>query len=252
MFQQVRGEAFAHAAEHQGVQAAVRVGVPPGEVRDDRSGQRGRVLDGVPHEFGGEAQENGGCGEGLGVRRVACLAAEHAGGLQNLPGTVDAQREFPSASPHAVGAHAAYRDDEQRVGGVTRAENGVAPPEGHDLRGACQSCQRVPVGTLEQGCPGQQGQRVRNGHGLMLPRRLDTGTGQRKNSRFRAVDAACPAGTSESWKIAPTGHAAAHAPQSMHSSGWITNWSPASWMHSIGQTWVQAASFTPAQPVVIT
>src|SRR5919204_5802324 len=43
-------------------------------------------------------------------------------------------------------------------------------------------------------------------------------------------------GSASSGKIASTGHSGSHAPQSIHSSGSITNIRSASWMQSTGQT----------------
>src|ERR1051325_5093254 len=62
-------------------------------------------------------------------------------------------------------------------------------------------------------------------------------------------------GTSSSAKIASTGHAGTHAPQSMHSSGWMNSCSAAAnsgssfrgWMQSTGQTSTQAVSLVPTQ-----
>src|SRR5689334_6275878 len=67
-------------------------------------------------------------------------------------------------------------------------------------------------------------------------------------------------GTSSSGKIAFTGHSGSHAPQSMHSSGSMYNWSAASkpgsslrgWIQSTGQTSTQAASLTLMHGSVIT
>ena len=42
-----------------------------------------------------------------------------------------------------------------------------------------------------------------------------------KTSRLICTYCFCAAGTSSSGKIAVTGHSGSHAPQSMHSSGWI-------------------------------
>src|SRR5215831_21389998 len=50
------------------------------------------------------------------------------------------------------------------------------------------------------------------------------------------------AGTSSSGKMAVTGHSGSHAPQSIHSSGWMYSWSGPSYMQSTGQTSTQARS----------
>src|SRR5919106_4790294 len=60
--------------------------------------------------------------------------------------------------------------------------------------------------------------------------------------------------------MAATGHAGTHAPQSMHSSGWMysivadsnSGSSLRGWMQSTGQTSTQAVSFVPMQGSVIT
>ena len=60
-------------------------------------------------------------------------------------------------------------------------------------------------------------------------------------------------GVSSRAKIASTGHAGTHAPQSMHSSGWIYsisadwNWGSSflGWMQSTGHTSTQAVSLVP-------
>src|SRR5262245_31832490 len=62
-------------------------------------------------------------------------------------------------------------------------------------------------------------------------------------------------GVSSSAKIASTGQAGTHAPQSMHSSGWMYSISAAAnsassfrgWMQSTGQTSTHAVSFVPIQ-----
>src|SRR5262245_59446068 len=62
-------------------------------------------------------------------------------------------------------------------------------------------------------------------------------------------------GVSSSAKIASTGQAGTHAPQSMHSSGWMYSISAAAklgsslrgWMQSTGQTSTHAVSFVPTQ-----
>src|SRR5256714_14373100 len=51
-------------------------------------------------------------------------------------------------------------------------------------------------------------------------------------------------GQSSSGKIAVTGHSGSHAPQSMHSSGWMYNMSGPSYMQSTGQTSTHDRSFT--------
>src|SRR6476659_3465484 len=63
------------------------------------------------------------------------------------------------------------------------------------------------------------------------------------------------AGVSSSVKIASTGQAGTHAPQSMHSSGWMYSISAVSksassfrgWIQSTGQTSTHAVSFVPMQ-----
>src|SRR2546430_15162903 len=61
-------------------------------------------------------------------------------------------------------------------------------------------------------------------------------------------------GTASSGKIALTGQTDSHAPQSMHSSGWMKYMLSASvvYMQSTGQTSRQLASFTPMHGSVIT
>src|SRR5918911_5546662 len=59
-------------------------------------------------------------------------------------------------------------------------------------------------------------------------------------------------GTSSSAKIALTGHSGSHAPQSMHSSGWMSYWSSVLYMHWTGQTATQLASLTLMHGSVIT
>src|SRR6266850_333993 len=67
-------------------------------------------------------------------------------------------------------------------------------------------------------------------------------------------------GRSSSAKIAVTGQTGTHAPQSMHSVGWMYNCVSASkagsslrgWMQSTGQTSTQAVSFVPMQGSAIT
>src|SRR5262245_31431208 len=62
-------------------------------------------------------------------------------------------------------------------------------------------------------------------------------------------------GVSSSAKIASTGQAGTHAPQSMHSSGWMYSMSAAAksgsslrgWMQSTGHTSTHAVSFVPTQ-----
>src|SRR5262245_27684221 len=62
-------------------------------------------------------------------------------------------------------------------------------------------------------------------------------------------------GVSSSAKIASTGQAGTHAPQSMHSSGWMYSISAVEnsgssfrgWMQSTGQTSTHAVSFVPTQ-----
>ena len=50
----------------------------------------------------------------------------------------------------------------------------------------------------------------------------------------------CPAGTSSSGKIAPTGHSSTHSVQSMHSSGSITRKFGPAWKQSTGHTSTQS------------
>src|SRR5579863_8600614 len=67
-------------------------------------------------------------------------------------------------------------------------------------------------------------------------------------------------GVADSSKIAVTGQAGSHAPQSMHSSGLMYNISACSkssslcvgWMQSTGQTSTHEASFTPMHGSVMT
>src|SRR6266404_6599623 len=67
-------------------------------------------------------------------------------------------------------------------------------------------------------------------------------------------------GRSSAAKIADTGHTGTHAPQSMHSTGSINNWSAASnlsesffgWMQSTGHASTHAWSLVPIQGSAIT
>src|SRR6266567_9126577 len=82
----------------------------------------------------------------------------------------------------------------------------------------------------------------------------------RKKSALIAIKLFHAAGTADSSKIAVTGQAGSHAPQSIHSSGLMNKCSLSSnpcsfwegWMQSTGQTSTQVASFTPIHGCVMT